>query len=51
MQHGDRPEVQKLFQIYKTVTQMLYDRNYLITQQEMDLTKDEFKSKFEAAPT
>lgn len=39
-------EAQKLFQIYKTVIQMLLDRNYLVTQQEQDITREEFRAKF-----
>jgi len=44
-------EVSKLFQIYKTVIQMLVDRGYLVTQQEQELTREDFKNKYQEAPT
>lgn len=44
-------EVTKLYQIYKTVIQMLVDRGYLVTQQEQELSKEEFRAKYQAAPT
>lgn len=40
-------EVQKIFQIHKTVMQMLVDRNYLVTQPELDITKEEFRAKYQ----
>eukprot|EP01111_Echinosteliopsis_oligospora_P000498 TRINITY_DN1054_c0_g1_i1.p1 TRINITY_DN1054_c0_g1~~TRINITY_DN1054_c0_g1_i1.p1 ORF type:complete len:203 (-),score=53.33 TRINITY_DN1054_c0_g1_i1:34-642(-) len=40
-------EVTKLFNIHKTVVQMLVDRNYLLTQQEQEMTKEEFKAKYQ----
>eukprot|EP00026_Physarum_polycephalum_P017143 Phypoly_transcript_18260.p1 GENE.Phypoly_transcript_18260~~Phypoly_transcript_18260.p1 ORF type:complete len:227 (+),score=33.03 Phypoly_transcript_18260:64-744(+) len=39
-------EVVKMFQIHKTVIQMLVDRNYLVTQSEQDITREEFKAKY-----
>lgn len=39
-------EVQKMYQIHKTVIQMLVDRNYLVTQSEQDITREEFKAKY-----
>lgn len=42
-------EVQKLYQIHKTVIQMLRDRNYLVTQQEQEITREEFRAKFAEA--
>jgi len=44
-------EVQKLFQIHKTVIKMLLDRNYLVTQQEQELTKEEFRAKYQESPS
>jgi hypothetical protein len=45
-QQATMDEVQKLYQIHKTVIQMLLDRNYLVTQQEQELTREEFRAKF-----
>jgi DNA-directed RNA polymerase I, II, and III subunit RPABC1 len=39
-----------LFQIWKTVTQMLLDRGYLVPQSEIEMTLDDFISKFGEIP-
>jgi DNA-directed RNA polymerase I, II, and III subunit RPABC1 len=44
-------EVTKLFQISKTVVQMLVDRGYLVTQQEQEMTKDEVTKLFQISKT
>jgi hypothetical protein len=44
-------EVTKLYQIYRTVIQMLVDRGYLVTQQEQDMTKEDFRLKYQESPS
>jgi hypothetical protein len=39
-----------LFQIWKTVTQMLLDRGYLVPQSEIDMTLDDFINRFGEVP-
>ena len=44
-------EATKLYQICKTVIQMLVDRGYLVTTNEQEIGKEEFKTKYQALPT
>jgi hypothetical protein len=39
-----------LFQIWKTVTEMLMDRGYLVPQSEIDMTLADFINKFGEVP-
>jgi DNA-directed RNA polymerase I, II, and III subunit RPABC1 len=39
-------ETFKLWRIHKTINQMVHDRGYIVSQQELDITFDEFKGKF-----
>ncbi|CAN3360333.1 DNA-directed RNA polymerases I, II, and III subunit RPABC1 [Diutina catenulata] len=44
MEDNDRT-VSRLFRTYKTVKEMVRDRGYYITQEELDMTLDEFRSQ------
>ena len=44
MEDNDRT-VLRLFRTYKTVKEMVRDRGYYITQEELDMTLDEFRSQ------
>lgn len=39
-------EITKLFRIRKTVMQMLKDRNYLVGDFEINITKEQFRNKY-----
>jgi len=41
----------KLFRIRKTMSKMLHDRGYIVTQADLHLTLDQFKDKYGDAPT
>jgi len=47
----DDAEVYKLWRIRQTVTQMCHDRGYLVTQDELDQTLDQFKETFGDRPS
>lgn len=47
----DQQETYKLWRIRKTVMQLCHDRGYLVTQEELDQTLDEFKSVFGDKPS
>jgi len=47
----DQNETYKLWRIRKTVMQLCHDRGYLVTQEELDQTLDEFKSVFGDKPS
>lgn len=40
----------RLFQIRKTVLQMLSDRGYLVAQAQLEETKEDFKAHFTDSP-
>lgn len=40
----------RLWRIRKTVMQMCHDRSYLVTQDELDQSLDQFKEQFGSAP-
>jgi len=44
-------DLTKLYQVKRTVTQMLHDRGYIVSQAELDQTKEEFKAKYSEAPS
>ena len=46
----DEAETYKLWRIRKTVMQMCRDRGYLVTQDELDQTLDQFKEQFGDRP-
>ena len=46
----DEAETYKLWRIRKTVMQMCRDRGYLVTQDELDQTLDQFKEQFGDQP-
>ena len=46
----DDLEVYKLWRIRKTVMQLCHDRGYLVTQDELDQTEDQFKQQFGDKP-
>ena len=46
----DEQETHNLWRIRKTIMQMCHDRGYLVTQDELDQTLDEFKSHFGDRP-
>lgn len=46
----DEAETYKLWRIRKTVMQMCRDRGYLVTQDELDQTLDQFKDQFGDRP-
>ena len=47
----DEQVITKLWRIRKTVMQMCHDRNYMVTQEELDQTIDEFKLEFGDKPS
>jgi len=47
----DDTEVYKLWRIRKTIMQMAHDRGYLVTQDELDQTVDQFKETFGDKPS
>ncbi|CAG0903398.1 unnamed protein product, partial [Darwinula stevensoni] len=47
----DEAETYKLWRIRKTVMQLCHDRGYLVTQEELDQTQDEFKDQFGDKPS
>lgn len=44
-------QAQRLFQVRKTVTEMLVARGYIVPQDEIDETLESFKAKFGENPT
>lgn len=48
---GDDTELSKLWRVRKTVMQLCHDRGYLVTQDELDETLDEFKNLFKIKPS
>jgi len=47
----DEAETYKLWRIRKTVMQLCHDRGYLVTQDELDQTLDQFKQQFGDKPS
>ncbi|XP_072026027.1 DNA-directed RNA polymerases I, II, and III subunit RPABC1 [Amphiura filiformis] len=47
----DEAEVYKLWRIRKTVMQLCHDRGYLVTQDELDQTLEQFKEQFGDKPS
>ncbi|KHJ86123.1 RNA polymerase Rpb5 domain protein [Oesophagostomum dentatum] len=47
----DEQETYKLWRVRKTIMQMCHDRGYLVTQEELDQTLDEFKEMFGDRPS
>ncbi|XP_002740164.1 DNA-directed RNA polymerases I, II, and III subunit RPABC1 [Saccoglossus kowalevskii] len=47
----DDAETYKLWRIRKTIMQLCHDRGYLVTQEELDQTLDQFKSQFGDKPS
>ncbi|XP_013410903.1 DNA-directed RNA polymerases I, II, and III subunit RPABC1 isoform X1 [Lingula anatina] len=47
----DEQETYKLWRIRKTVMQLCHDRGYLVTQDELDQTLDQFKVQFGDKPS
>uniref|UniRef100_A0A8C7JW65 DNA-directed RNA polymerases I, II, and III subunit RPABC1 n=1 Tax=Oncorhynchus kisutch TaxID=8019 RepID=A0A8C7JW65_ONCKI len=47
----DEEETYRLWKIRKTIMQLCHDRGYLVTQDELDQTLDEFKSQFGDKPS
>ncbi|XP_043910746.1 DNA-directed RNA polymerases I, II, and III subunit RPABC1 [Protopterus annectens] len=47
----DEEETYRLWKIRKTIMQLCHDRGYLVTQDELDQTLDEFKSQFGDRPS
>ncbi|KAL4236386.1 DNA-directed RNA polymerases I [Mactra antiquata] len=47
----DDAETYKLWKIRKTIMQLCHDRGYLVTQDELDQTLDEFKAQFGDKPS
>mmetsp|Transcript_18858 Transcript_18858/g.64222 ORF Transcript_18858/g.64222 Transcript_18858/m.64222 type:complete len:211 (-) Transcript_18858:64-696(-) len=47
---GAANELTQLFRIRKTVHKMLADRGFLVTQKELDRTKEDFREQFGEAP-
>ncbi|WKY03582.1 hypothetical protein Q1695_004940 [Nippostrongylus brasiliensis] len=47
----DEQETYKLWRVRKTIMQMCHDRGYLVTQEELDQTLDEFKTTFGDRPS
>jgi len=48
--NDDELETYKLWTIRKTVMQLCHDRGYLVTQDELDQTEDQFKMQFGDKP-
>lgn len=46
----DEVETYNLWRIRKTVMQMCHDRGYLVTQDELDQTLEQFKEQFGEKP-
>ena len=46
----DEAETYRLWRIRKTVMQMCHDRGYLVTQDELDQTLEQFKDQFGDRP-
>ena len=46
----DEVETYNLWRVRKTVMQMCHDRGYLVTQDELDQTLDQFKEQFGDRP-
>lgn len=46
----DEAETYKLWRIRKTVMQLCHDRGYLVTQDELDQTLEQFKEQFGDKP-
>ncbi|CAN8028228.1 unnamed protein product [Ixodes persulcatus] len=47
----DEAETYKLWRIRKTIMQLCHDRGYLVTQDELDQTQDQFKQQFGDKPS
>lgn len=47
----DEAETYKLWRIRKTIMQLSHDRGYLVTQDELDQTLDQFKEQFGDKPS
>ncbi|XP_052686424.1 DNA-directed RNA polymerases I, II, and III subunit RPABC1 [Crassostrea angulata] len=47
----DEQETYKLWRIRKTIMQLCHDRGYLVTQDELDQTLEEFKGQFGDKPS
>jgi len=47
----DEQETYKLWRIRKTIMQLCHDRGYLVTQDELDQTLDQFKAQFGDKPS
>lgn len=47
----DEDETYKLWRIRKTVMQLCHDRGYLVTQDELDQTLEQFKDQFGDKPS
>ncbi|XP_048844992.1 DNA-directed RNA polymerases I, II, and III subunit RPABC1-like isoform X2 [Brienomyrus brachyistius] len=47
----DEEETYRLWKIRKTIMQLCHDRGYLVTQDELDQTLEEFKSQFGDQPS
>ncbi|PIN95997.1 hypothetical protein AB205_0219600 [Aquarana catesbeiana] len=47
----DEEETYRLWKIRKTIMQLCHDRGYLVTQDELDQTLDEFKAQFGDKPS
>ncbi|XP_040273515.1 LOW QUALITY PROTEIN: DNA-directed RNA polymerases I, II, and III subunit RPABC1 [Bufo bufo] len=47
----DDEETYRLWKIRKTIMQLCHDRGYLVTQDELDQTLDEFKAQFGDKPS
>lgn len=47
----DDQECYKLWRIRKTIMQLCHDRGYLVTQEELDQTLDQFKQQFGDKPS
>ncbi|XP_071952153.1 DNA-directed RNA polymerases I, II, and III subunit RPABC1 [Antedon mediterranea] len=47
----DESETWKLWRIRKTIMQLCHDRGYLVTQDELDQTLDDFKTQFGDKPS
>ncbi|XP_033637118.1 DNA-directed RNA polymerases I, II, and III subunit RPABC1 [Asterias rubens] len=48
---NDEAETYKLWRIRKTLMQLCHDRGYLVTQDELDQTLDQFKEQFGDKPS